>query len=194
LQAFLGRLHRLRFLLATTRQTSKLAAAPEPPSKHLYRSATVWPRHRPEALAKSRKTRNKLGQGIVHLKAQRGLRMVQKKLDQTNADLAGRPESTLIPPGGEAHDDNKRHHARTEITGLARMAQRTKLVLLDRDHPPIPCKILDASAGGYRVSVATPVPTDAQLALEHTDGKRVLVDIAWTENNTLGLKIIGTES
>jgi hypothetical protein len=120
--------------------------------------------------------------------------MVQKKLDQTNDDLAGRLEPAPAPPDGEARGEDKRHHARTEIKGMARMAQRIKLVLLDRDHPPIPCKILDASAGGYRVSAATAVPADAQLALEHTDGKRVLVDIAWVENNTLGLKIIGTES
>jgi len=116
---------------------------------------------------------------------------MQKKINEKNPAVRQEPQITLHE---EAHaDGNKRHFSRTSITGIARTAQRTKLIVLDREHPPIPCKILDASAGGYRVSVQAPVPAGALLALEHTDGKRRPVLIAWTGDHELGLRIVEEE-
>jgi len=119
--------------------------------------------------------------------------MARQQLDEAMLTHADRQDPMLIHAEGGTPEEDKRHYPRVKISGMARIAQRIKLVLLDRDEPPIPCKILDASPGGYRVSVAVPAPLDAQLALEHTDGKRLPVQIGWAEQNNLGLKIIEVE-
>jgi hypothetical protein len=119
--------------------------------------------------------------------------MARPQLDESLIAQADWQDPMLIPAAGEAPGTDQRHYPRVTITGMARIAQRSRLVRLDRDEPPIQCKILDASAGGYRVAVATDVPFDAALALEHTDGKRLHVQIVWAAANNLGLRIIEPE-
>jgi hypothetical protein len=119
--------------------------------------------------------------------------MARQKLDETMLAQADWQDPLLIPAESSLAETDKRHYPRVTITGMARMAQRSRLVRLDRDEPPIPCKILDASPAGYRVAVASPAPFGAQLALEHIDGKRLPVQIVWAAQNNLGLKIIDAE-
>ncbi len=88
--------------------------------------------------------------------------------------------------------EEQRREARRPVTGLARMAQRTSIILGDGEQDVYPCKILDASDRGYRLSVR-PMPKleiGRELLFEHTDKTRQRFFVCWLSEYEVGLKVV----
>ena len=93
----------------------------------------------------------------------------------------------------------QRRAPRVEVNGLDRLAQRTVLIAIGadgqrREHR---CRIVEASATGYRVVLVTAQqnagrvfePGD-EIRLEHIDGWQREVQVRWVRQNSLGLMIL----
>jgi hypothetical protein len=94
--------------------------------------------------------------------------------------------SDASDPGNE-----QRRERRRPVVGLARMAQRTRIILGADGQVVLPCKILDASDNGYRIALK-PMPKleiGNELLLEHTDGSRRRVCVCWVAEHEVGLEI-----
>lgn len=87
---------------------------------------------------------------------------------------------------------DRRREKRHSVTGVARMAQRT-CIILGTDEPTVhPCKILTASDQGYSISL-TPMPKleiGDEFVFEHTDRTQYLVRVCWLSEHEAGLKIV----
>jgi hypothetical protein len=87
--------------------------------------------------------------------------------------------------------EEQRREPRRLIAGIARMAQRTSIILGDVQQNVYPCKILDASAGGYRISLK-PMPkleVGSEVLFEHTDKSRQRLNVCWVSEYEVGLKL-----
>jgi hypothetical protein len=87
--------------------------------------------------------------------------------------------------------EDQRREARRLITGIARMAQRTSIILGDDERNVYPCKILDASDSGYRISLK-PMPkleVGSEIFFEHTDKSRQRFSVCWVSEYEVGLKL-----
>ena len=87
--------------------------------------------------------------------------------------------------------EEQRREPRRPVTGIARMAQRTSIILGEDGKSVYPCKILDASDKGYRVSVR-PMPkleVGREVLFEHTDKSRQRFYVCWVSAHELGLKL-----
>jgi hypothetical protein len=88
-------------------------------------------------------------------------------------------------------NEQRREHRRP-VTGLARMAQRTRIILGADEQVVQQCKILDASDNGYRIG-SKPMPKleiGNEFILEHTDGSRRRVCVCWVSEHEVGLKVV----
>jgi hypothetical protein len=86
--------------------------------------------------------------------------------------------------------EDQRGEARRPVRGVARMAQRTSIILGDDERNVYPCKILDASDGGYRISLK-PMPkleVGSEILFEHTDRSRQRFSVCWVSECEAGLK------
>ncbi len=125
------------------------------------------------------------------------------KLDKTATqdDKNSTQTATLAQPPSHAVDTSgsgaeQRRAERQPIIGFNRLAPRTRLVL-DADGKDVhPCRIVDVSERGYRISLVheRTIPVGAEIMLEHTDGWRRPVRVRWAFKNEFGLEIIGTNT
>ena len=92
----------------------------------------------------------------------------------------------------DEHWEEQRRETRRPITGLARMAQRTHILLGDNEENAYPCKILDASNSGFRIAIK-PMPKleiGSEVVLEHTDKTRQRLSVCWLSAYEAGLKAV----
>ena len=86
--------------------------------------------------------------------------------------------------------------SRRPITGVARLAQRTRLLLNDEAQTALGCVICDASEAGFRVALnrgqAVPegLAADAEIVLEHSDKSRLVVRVRWVRPPEIGLEVV----
>lgn len=88
--------------------------------------------------------------------------------------------------------EEQRRETRRLVTGVARMAQRTYLILGEDEQTIYPCKILDASDSGYRIAMK-PMPKleiGSEVLFEHTDKTRQRFSICWVSEYDVGLKVV----
>ncbi|WP_325396876.1 hypothetical protein [Acidocella sp.] len=88
--------------------------------------------------------------------------------------------------------DEQRRETRRLVAGVARMAQRTFLILGEDEQSSYPCKILDASDNGYRIGLR-PMPTltvGNEVTLEYTDKTRRKFYIRWIAAHEIGLQAV----
>ncbi|HTJ89860.1 MAG TPA: hypothetical protein VL356_06750 [Acidocella sp.] len=87
--------------------------------------------------------------------------------------------------------EDQRREARRPVRGIARMAQRTSILLGDDERNVHPCKVLDASDSGYRISLK-PMPkleVGSEILLEHSDKSRQRLAVCWVSDYEAGLKV-----
>ena len=91
--------------------------------------------------------------------------------------------------------DEQRGEKRRPITGVARLAQRTRVILGGEEGRGSTCKILDASNSGFRIALK-PMPKleiGDEIILEHTDGTRQRVCVCWVSAHEVGLKVVAPD-
>jgi hypothetical protein len=91
--------------------------------------------------------------------------------------------------------DEQRSEKRRPITGVARLAQRTRVILGGDEERVQPCKILDASNSGFRIALK-PMPKleiGDEIILEHTDGTQQRVCVCWVSAHEVGLKVVAPD-
>jgi hypothetical protein len=88
--------------------------------------------------------------------------------------------------------DEQRRETRRPIMGVARMAQRTFMILEEQGNESAHhCKILDASDSGYRIGL-TPMPKleiGSEVTLEYTDKTRKKFYVRWVTVHEVGLQL-----
>jgi len=89
-----------------------------------------------------------------------------------------------------ATEPKPRREQRRPVVGLARMMQKTRLILDEAGQDVLACKILDASDHGYRVGLTQARKIEGEITLEHTDGSQRRVRVCWARGNELGLEIV----
>jgi hypothetical protein len=86
---------------------------------------------------------------------------------------------------------------RRPITGVARLAQRMRLLLNDDGQTALGCTVCDASEAGFRVALtrgqAVPeaLAVDDEIVLEHSDKSRLAVRVRWVRAPEIGLEVLG---
>jgi hypothetical protein len=86
--------------------------------------------------------------------------------------------------------------SRRPITGVARLAQRTRLLLDDEARTALGCTICDASEAGFRVAltkgqlVPETLAVDCEIVLEHSDKSRLVVRVRWVREPEIGLEVV----
>jgi hypothetical protein len=88
--------------------------------------------------------------------------------------------------------DEQRRETRRPVTGVARIAQRTFMILGEEENESThPCKILDASDSGYRIGLK-PMPKleiGSEVTLEYTDKTRKKFCVRWVTAHEVGLQM-----
>ena len=95
-------------------------------------------------------------------------------------------------PRSPVNWEEQRGEKRRPITGVARLAQRTRVILGGEEGRGQACKILDASNSGYRITLK-PMPRlelGNEIILEHTDGMRQRACVCWVSEYEVGLKVV----
>ena len=75
--------------------------------------------------------------------------------------------------------------------GRADGAAHTSIILGDVERNVYPCKVLDASDSGYRISLK-PMPkleVGSEILLEHSDKSRQRLAVCWVSEYEAGLKL-----
>ena len=88
--------------------------------------------------------------------------------------------------------DEQRSETRRPVTGIARIAQRTFMILGEEENESShPCKILDASDSGYRIGLRPMPKLDVgnEVTLEYTDKTRKKFCVRWVTAYEVGLQI-----
>ncbi len=91
--------------------------------------------------------------------------------------------------------EEQRRETRRPVTGVARMAQRTSIILGEDERNVYPCKILDASNNGYRIAIK-PMPkleVGSEVIFEQTDKTRQRFCVCWVSKHEAGLKSVSEE-
>jgi hypothetical protein len=111
--------------------------------------------------------------------------MRDKKVPPEVAQIIAGRTKAVPKPGPEG-----RREPRRVLTGIARLAQRTRVILDADEQDTQACKILDSSDSGYRIALTTERQIEGEIILEHTDGSRRRVRVRWVSGREVGLEII----